>query len=282
MESERLVDRLYLYGIVRRSALDLAGVQGVEEGDAVWLVEDGELACAVSAVSRADYSQEALNTRADQLDWLAPRAVRHQQVVHYLQQAGAVVPLRFGTLCATDDDLRRILQARRGPLLQLLAFLQSREEWGVKVFADPDLIGRAIEPDGRASGETPPVSPGGAYFLRKKQQQLAEERTMARLGELDGEIYERLLPWAVDVRRRQSQYPPPDPSRAPVLNLALLVDRDKSAALAELVGRLEADYRSCGVTAELSGPWAPYSFCTGLGRAPAGAEIVQVAERCES
>jgi hypothetical protein len=280
VESERHLEWLYLYGVVRCSAIDLSRVAGVEGGCDVSLVCDGELACAASPVSHADYSREAVNAPAEQLNWLAPRAIRHQEVVHCLRQTGAVVPVRFGTLCPTVEDVRQVLRERHQPLLELLAFLQDREEWGVKAFANPDLTGETMEQDGCTADELPPASPGKAYFMKKRRQKLAQERTILRIAELDGEIYERLLPCAVEARKRRCQDASPGASQVPVLNAALLVDQDKLAALTEVIGRVEADYRRYGVTVELSGPWAPYSFCGDLGQMPAAADIVQGPERC--
>jgi hypothetical protein len=264
VESGHPVDWLYLYGIVRRQDLDLSAVAGVESGRAVRLVEDGELACAVSFVPSADYRQEAIGAHGEQLDWLAPRAIRHQQVIDYLRQAGTVVPLRFGTLCAAAGDVRHILEARRDLLLRLLTSFEGRDEWGVKIHVNADLIGQAIESD--AADPAPAASEGAAYFLRKKRQKLAQERTTVRLAELDAEIYALLLPCAVEGRKRTCQNS--DPPQVLVLNAALLVDRDQASALAEAVGRLEAQYQNYGLAAELSGPWAPYNFCGDLGQTP--------------
>lgn len=269
MESAHPVDWLYLYGIVRCSDLDLSAVAGVESGRPVSLVADDELACAVSCVPRADYSQDAMTARGEQLDWLAPRAVRHQQVVDHLRQAGAVVPLRFGTLCAAAEDVRNVLRARRELLERLLAAFEGRDEWGVKARANPGLTWQAMEVAADPMDGSPPATGGAAYFLRKKRQKLAQERSTVRLAELDAEIYAFLLPYAVEARRRPCQSS--DPPQVPVLNAALLVDRGRSSALAEAVGGLEEQYRDYGVVVELSGPWAPYNFCGDLGQAPAAA-----------
>jgi hypothetical protein len=269
-----------LYGVVRRSAIDLSRVAGVEGGCDVSLVCEGELACAASPVSRADYGREAVNAPAEQLNWLAPRAIRHQEVVHCLRETGAVVPLRFGTLCPTAEDVRQMLRERHQPLLQLLAFLQGREEWGVKVFADPELAGQATGQLGGATEELPPASPGKAYFLNKKRRKLAHERMILRIAELDREIWERLLPCAVEAWKHPCQDASSGASQLAVLNAALLLDRDQQAALAQVAGRLEADYRRYGVTVELSGPWAAYSFCGDLGRVPAAADASREPERC--
>jgi hypothetical protein len=280
VESEHPLEWLYLYGVVRRSAIDLSRVAGVEGGCDVSLVCEGELACAASPVSHADYGREAVDAPAEQLNWLAPRAIRHQEVVHCLRETGAVVPLRFGTLCPTAEEVRQMLRERHRPLLQLLAFLQEREEWGVKVFANPDLAGQATEQLGGATDELPPASPGKAYFLNKKKRKLAHERTILRIAELDREIWERLLPCAVEARKHRCQDASSGASQLAVLNAALLLDRDQQAALAQVAGRLEAEYGRYGVTVELSGPWAAYSFCGDLGRVPAAADAWREPERC--
>lgn len=280
MESERHLGWLYLYGVVRCSAIDLSRIAGVEGRPNVSLVCEGALACAASPVSRADYGREAADAPVEQLNWLAPRAIRHQAVVHFLRQTGAVVPLRFGTLCPTAEDARQMLRERHQPLLQLLAFLQNREEWGVKVFADPDLAGQAAGQPGSATEGLPPASPGKAYFLNKKIQKLAHERSLLRLAELDREIWERLLPCAVQARRLRCPVASSDASQLSVLSAALLLDRDQQPALAEVAGRVEADFRSCGVTVQLSGPWAAYSFCGDLGRVPASADASREPEPC--
>ena len=282
MESERNLEWLYLYGVVRRSAIDFSRVAGVEGGCDVSLVCQGELACAASPVSHADYGREALEAPAGQLDWLAPRAIRHQEVVQRLRETGAVVPLRFGTLCPTAEDVRQLLQERHQPLLQSLVFLQDREEWGVKVFADPDLAGQAPGQLSGATDEPPPASPGKAYFLNKVKRKLAHERTLLRLAELDREIWARLLPYAVEARRHRCRDAAPGAPQLPVLSAALLLDRGRQPALAELAGQLEAEYRSCGVTVQLSGPWAAYSFCPDLGPVPAAGDAVREPERCAS
>lgn len=284
MEAERPVaagNWLYLYGIVRRSDLDLAGVKGIEGGADVFLVRGGELACAVSPVSRAEYNQETLTARAQQLDWIAPRAVRHQQVVHRLLATGAVIPLKFGTLCSTGDDVRDILfLARQEPWLRLLEFLQGREEWGVRIYADANLTRQALEQECSATDGVRPASPGEAYFLKKKRQKLASERMIAHIAALDDQIYGRLAPCAVDARKGSCQGSPAEPSRLSVLNAALLMEQDRSAALEEIAGQLEADYGEYGMVVELTGPWAPYSFCGGLDKAPAGDGTAQVPEPC--
>ena len=136
---------LYLYGIVPAAPLELSAVKGVEGGCDVSLVGFEDLACAVSPVPLSEYGEQGMTAHAQELDWTAPRALRHQDVVQRLRQAGPVIPLKFGVLCSTAEKVRELLQKHHQPLLRLLEVLRGREEWGVRVYADPDLASRALE-----------------------------------------------------------------------------------------------------------------------------------------
>lgn len=267
METASLIgsqECFYLYGILRAAPLDLSGVQGIEGRCDLALVSSGELACAVSPVPLADYNEHSLEARASQVEWVAPRAVRHQQAVHWLWQAAPVVPLKFGTLCSSLEKVRELLGRHCQKVLRLLDIFQGREEWGAKVWADETLAARAAGD----SRETAPASEGAAYLLRKKRQQEAEEQTSERMSGLAEEIYRGLLLHAVEGRQGRFLNPPQEATQVPVLSAAFLLEPPGLAAFEDAAARLEADYRDYGVRIELSGPWPPYSFCDELAAEP--------------
>lgn len=256
---------LYLYGIIRSCPLDLAGVKDIEGGSDLFLVSWKELACAVSPVPVAEYSEQSLTARTEELDWVAPRAVRHQDVVQHLRRATTVIPLKFGTLCSSEEKVREILQEQYELLLRSLDFLTGREEWGVKVCVVEDLTKQAMEradpQAGQISELMSSVSEGEAYFLRKKKRDRASQQRDQYLYELGEEAYRRLLACARAGRRGSSLNPAPRSEQVPILNAAFLIDEQQAAGFETATGRLEADYRNLGMRIELSGPWAPYSFC---------------------
>jgi len=264
---------LYLYGIVPAAPLELSAVKGVEGGCDVSLVGFEDLACAVSPVPLSEYGEQGMTAHAQELDWIAPRALRHQDVVQRLRQAGPVIPLKFGALRSTREKVREMLQKHHQPLLGLLERLRGREEWGVRVYADPDLASRALEgagPGARAINQGMSLaSEGEAYFLRKRKQQLVSQQQDLFLSGLGDEIYQRLLGCVVDGRKSRFGDASPQTARLTVLKAAFLVDEQEAAQFQSAIGQLEADYRDYGVTIELSGPWAPYSFCGDLTQAAA-------------
>ena len=171
-------------------------------------------------------------------------------------------------MCAACDDVRALLEAHGEALGRRLDLLQDREEWGVKVNADLERARQAVEAVGSSSDETPPASDGEAYFLRKKRERQAKEQLMLRLAELEDEIYSRLSLCAVEACKGACFAASAASSHLPVLNAALLLDRGRLGMLEEIAGQLEADYRAYGIVVEITGPWAPYSFCGDLGRVP--------------
>jgi len=264
---------LYLYGIVPAAPLELSAVKGVEGGCDVSLVGFENLACAVSPVPLSEYGEQGMTAHAQELDWIAPRALRHQDVVQRLRQAGPVIPLKFGALCSTREKVREMLQKHHQPLLGLLERLRGREEWGVRVYADPDLASRVLEgadPGACAINQGLSLaSEGEAYFLRKRKQQLVSRQQDQFVSELGDEIYQRLLGCVADGRKSRFGDASPQTARLTVLKAAFLVDEQEAAQFQSAIGQLEADYRDYGVTIELSGPWAPYSFCGDLTQAAA-------------
>ena len=70
---------VYVYAIARAGSTPPAGLRGLDDA-AVRTVGDGDLAAFVSDVSTRDYAEEPLNAHLADMEWLTPRAVRHQEV----------------------------------------------------------------------------------------------------------------------------------------------------------------------------------------------------------
>lgn len=284
METESTVGAqgcLYLYGIIRSCPLDLAGVKDIEGGSDLFLVSWRQLTCAVSPVLVAAYSEQSPTARTEELDWVAPRAVRHQDVVQHLRRATTVIPLKFGTLCSSEEKVREILQEQYELLLRSLDFLTGREEWGVKVCVVEDLARQAMEradpQAGQISELMSSVSEGEAYFLRKKKRDRVSQQRDQYLYELGEEAYRRLLACARAGRRGSSLNPAPRSEQVPILDAAFLIDEQQATGFETATGRLEAEYGNLGMRIELSGPWAPYSFCGDPAKASWGQDPGQCA-----
>ncbi len=115
---------LYLYGVVASHSIEPSRLRAVEDAPGVFLVHAGNLACVASKVSVADYRDrprdtppnQPKNQLGDHLEWLAPRVMRHHEMVRNLHEITTIVPFKFGTLCASASQVQEILQQLRQPL----------------------------------------------------------------------------------------------------------------------------------------------------------------------
>ncbi len=96
----------------------------------------GDFLCWVSSVDAVAFS-DAINRNMENLDWLALHSVRHQQVVGEVAAKSAVIPARFGTVFSSEEALLSNVTARKSVLKKVLAKVNAADEWGVKVFAEP-------------------------------------------------------------------------------------------------------------------------------------------------
>jgi hypothetical protein len=249
---------LWLYAVVRDLDMNalmnvLGGLSGVARAPVRAVAFDGLVAVA-SAVPLAEFDEAALARNLEDLDWLAATARAHDRVVSALAAVTTAIPLRLATVFLGETAVREML-AERGPQLSAaLDLVVGRTEWGVKAFADLDLL--AGGGTGAGAGG---AGPGAAYLRRRRAQLSARERAQQVAAAHAERLHEAFAALAVAARR----YPPQDRTLSGqpgwmVLNGAYLVDHARSADLAVTVRRVAGELP--GVRVEFTGPWSPYSF----------------------
>jgi hypothetical protein len=249
---------LYLYGLVN-PRVDLSGLAAVEEDADIFLVRSDDVGCAVSVVPATAYEQPAATmSAAEQLEWVTPRAWRHHEVLRRLHVTGTVIPLKFGTLCASAGQVERMLRRLHGPIVDLLRHFAGKDEWTLKICHDaeehsaelqrlqPELI--ALEDEARRLPE------GRAYFARKKLQRATADCVAARFAAVHHAVLTRLADSGVEIGVADRE-----PRHIP-----LLVERSGFPMLEETLAALEAEHAASHVTFELVGPWPPYSFTSAM------------------
>ena len=269
MEAVTTVDAgtvLYLYGFLRPSA-DLSRVG--DAGAAVFLVELGDVACAVSAVPAIDYHLPPdASTAAQQLEWVTPRAWRHHEVLRLLHSSGAVVPLKFGTLCADAVHVQSLLQRLRDPVLALLAHFEGKDEWTLRMRADIEALSLAVQatrPDLIALKDDAERLPDGrAYFARKQLQKATAGIVTSMLAQVEHSVYERLSAAAIDIAPVDPPHASGSRDSGVIANAPLLVERGRFAELEAILTQLEREQVEAHLAFELVGPWPPYSFATSV------------------
>lgn len=254
---------VYVYAIGRElDASGLAGITGVNGNSSFHVATQDGLNAIYSLVPAHDFSQQAIDARAGDLEWLSRIGYSHQQVNEHLAQKTATIPLRAFTLFTSVAILNQFLEAEKARLARTLARLDGRSEWTIRVELEPDIWSAAVVrrvADLRAMQvEAESALAGKAYLLKKKLDESkkkaakeAEELLLRELeaklrGKINGEI-------AVETRQNRA-------GSFPQINL--LVTAEEAEELKRMQTALVSDYAPDGVRLVLTGPWPAYSFTT--------------------
>lgn len=165
----------------------------------------------------------------------------HERVVERLMADRTVLPMRFGSTLADEDELRRLLADRQASFLATLARVAGRVELGVRVARlGPNGDGRA------PAVEEPEVPPTGRDYVLGK---LRDAREADRAG---APLHEPLAALAAGARRHTPR------SADEVLRGAYLVDHAVVPRFRGEVERLR--HAHPGLAILCTGPWPAYSF----------------------
>ena len=239
----------YVYGVTEDDPT-LVRLDGVE------LIRHGGLTAMAREVSLEEYDEAVLPERLNDRDWLERNARAHEDVLQAAAALTAVVPLRFGAIYRSRDQVLRMLEERAGEFRSTLERVRGHVELGVKAWVDLSTLGRLSGADEvPAAGGT-----GAAYLQRRHAEQERSREASARGLELAEEAHRRLSELSVAaVANRPQPRELTGRSEAMLLNGAYLV-RSGDDELRKEVDRLAAEHSSCGVEYELTGPWPPHNF----------------------
>ncbi|MBV9282035.1 MAG: GvpL/GvpF family gas vesicle protein [Chloroflexi bacterium] len=265
----------YLYGIVRapgsgraqgRTGRRESGPFPAVEGVALRLVEQRDLAAVVRAVSRHEFTDEALQERLRDPAALEAMARDHNQVIAGIHGRQAILPAKLGAVYVDVEDVRSALEPAHDTLRDQLDRLEGCDEWAVHVYADRGSILQSVAAEHpairRLREDLRTARPGRAYFLERKLTTELETATDQTLDELAHAAYDRLAPLAVAGQVNPSTRPASSPEgEIELLRAAFLVPRADTESFMHGLDSLAADHE--GVRCESSGPWPPYSFAAG-------------------
>ena len=249
---------LYVYAVTRDAVtpdcegIDLTrrfGTASVEGCNSIFTVVDGE-----------QFSQETIDRRGADLEWLGAIGYRHQAVVSDLMKKTSVVPLRAFTLFSSEAALRQYLADDAGMLRSLLERLDGKQEWTLRIELEPERwsqsLASRVDSLRSLQEQISTASTGKAFLLRKKlddeKKRASHAAEEALVGELEQAVVDRLRceTIAETRERRDGGFP----------QINVLINRDEEAVLEELHRELLSRYEPQGVTLALTGPWPPYTF----------------------
>lgn len=249
---------LYVYAVAREPVTpDAEAIDGSRRFGAVTAAD----LCAIfTPVDAEAFSQEAIDQRAGDLEWLGAIGYRHQDVMADLMRRTAIVPLRAFTLFSGESAVAEFLAERREALLHTLERLEGKQEWTLRIELEPqkwsDALTSRVASLRKLQEELTGATPGRAFLLRKKLDDEKKKASHTAEDELVREVEAaivRRVGWQTLAETRQHRE-----GAFPQINV--LIPRDEEATLEEVRGELARKYEEEGVTLAVSGPWPPYTF----------------------
>ena len=215
----------------------------------------GSPAGEVYTVHYEDIAAVVADAPMEVLDATRENVLAHERVNEAVMKFQTVIPMSFGTVFKTRDDIVELLRGALGAFQDVLAKMENKVEFGLKALWDREEMIRQIEhedEDIRRLKSEIAAQKGSTYFARVQYGRLVDGALQSRSEQYVSEIFEALRDVSVASRANK---PIGDKM---ILNAAFLVDRTRESGFDARVKALGAKYDT--LTFRYTGPWPPYNF----------------------
>src|SRR6266513_552861 len=236
----------YVYGIISSSDAATFGKIGIGgAGDLVYTINYGDIAAVIS------------NTSVYIFDPTRENALAHEHVIETVMKTYTIIPMSFGTVFRTDDDIRQVLKSIYPSLKDVLKQMAGKVEFGLKVTWERDTVvdelSREDEEIHKFHQEITRKHLQSTYFARMQLGRMIEKSLAERSAQYVREIYEALRPCCVASRDNK---PIGDKM---ILNAAFLIDREHETEFDAAVNKIAEKFGD-RLNFKYTGPWPPYNF----------------------
>ncbi len=236
----------YVYCIIRSRDPQDFGDIGIGEGERrVYTVHHGDLAAVVSDTPIRIYDPTRENVLA------------HEFVNETVMRDFTVIPMSFGTIFRTREDIMELLRSTTGALEDVLEKMKDKIEFGLKVLWNrEEAVARLEQEDeeiARLKEEIEKNAQSSTYFARMQLGRMVESALEDAANEYVRDIHDSLKPVAVASRSNK-----PIGERM-IMNAAYLIERSREEDFDEAVKRLSRKYEDV-LSFKYTGPWPPYNF----------------------
>jgi hypothetical protein len=257
------VSLVYVYAIARSGDAAPTGLRGLDDG-AVRAIRDEERAAFVSDVPESEFAEAPLNAHLGDMEWLTPRAVRHQEVNAALAAAfDPLVPLSFGTVFRDRAGVARMLRERAAELGPRFDALRGKAEWIAVIRRDKEKALAALESASEAlralRAQVEAAPPGRAYLASRGLGETRRQELRATDAAAIGTATEAFDRAGARLFREPLVE---DAAGGMLARFSALATREAGPALEAVVAEFGKDWDTRGYAMELSGPWPAYRFST--------------------
>jgi hypothetical protein len=209
----------------------------------------------VHTVNFRDIAAVVSDTPIELYEPTRQNVLAHERVNETVMRARTVIPMSFGTVFKTREDIHQLLRSAYEAFNDVLAKMEDKLEYGLKVLWDRDRVIQELERETedirRLKAEISSRN-GSTYFARMQYGRLVDAALQARSERFVQEIFDELRPVAVASRANR---PIGDKM---IMNAAFLVTRDKEPDFDAAVKAIGA--KNEHLTFKYTGPWPPYNF----------------------
>jgi hypothetical protein len=209
----------------------------------------------VHTIGHRDLAAVVSDTPLEVYDPTRENVLAHERVNEAVMRDHTVIPMSFGTVFKTAQDIEELLRSAYEAFRDVLIKMESKVEFGLKVLWEPNEIIRRIEKQDenlRRLSQEISDRRGSTYFARMQYGRLVDNLLQERSALLVAEIFAALRPVAIASR---SNKPIGDKM---ILNAAFLVDRRGEPEFDARVK--EIGERHPELQIRYTGPWPPYNF----------------------
>ncbi len=235
----------YVYGIIASRDPVAFGRMGIGGSELVYVVTHADIAAVVSHTSVFIFDPTREN------------ALAHEHVIETVMKTHTIIPMSFGTVFRTDDDIREVLRSIYPSVKDVLKQMAGKVEFGLKVTWDRDRIieelQREHEEIHRFHQEITRKHLQSTYFARMQLGRMIDKALEERSGDYVRQIYDTLR--AICVASRDNK-PIGDKM---ILNAAFLLEREREEEFDEAVNRVAKKFGE-RLNFKYTGPWPPYNF----------------------
>jgi hypothetical protein len=198
------------------------------------------------------------------MEWLTPRAVRHQEVNAALSEANdPLVPLSFGTVFRDEPGVARMLRERASEIGPRFEALRGKAEWIAVVRRDKEKALAALESASEAlralRSAISAAAPGRAYLAGRR----LDETKRQELRGVDAAAIGAAMEAFERAGMRLFREPLVEDAGGNMLaRFSVLAERDAGRGLASIGAAFGTAWDARGYALELSGPWPAYRFST--------------------
>jgi hypothetical protein len=235
----------YVYCIIRLDRPRDFGEIGIGGSKRVYTVHYRDLAAVVSDTPIVIYDPTRENVLA------------HEFVNETVMREFTVIPMSFGTVFRSEDDVSELLRSTYQAFNDVLDKMQDKIEFGLKILWDREKVVSNLEQENdeirRLKDEISRNAASSTYFARMQLGRLVEAALEDKGNHFVADVHEELKQVAVASRSNKVI------GDRMIMNAAFLVERAREKAFDEKVKEVSRRYEDV-LTFKYTGPWPPYNF----------------------